>query len=146
MTSKIIVAVLFCKDYRICTEARKKGVRPPIHNCSQNYYSSSRAMESDGAIKLVGEIFEAYNKKVYIKYFLGDDDSTTRSLLVKKTDKNKGQLPDNYPSDVIFWADVNHRVKCMVKPLFALAQLSDTLSCCKKDDGLRIKRNFGWYF
>ena len=77
---------------------------------------------------------------------MGDDDSTTRSLLVKKTDKNKGQLPDDYPGDIIFWADVNHRVKCMVKPLFALAQLSDSLSCCKKDDCLRIKRNFGWYF
>ena len=67
---------------------------------SQNYYSSSRAMESDGAIKLVGEIFQAY-KKVYIKHFLGDNDSTTRSLLVKKTEKNEGQLPDDYPSDVI---------------------------------------------
>ena len=72
-------------------------------------------MESDGAVRLVKEIFEAYEKKVYIKHFLGDDDSTTRSLLVKECVNSKGLLPDDYSIDIIFWADVNHRIKCMVK-------------------------------
>ena len=68
-----------------------------------------------------------------MKEFLGDDDSTTRSLLTVSTEnKKKGKLPNDWPMDITFWADVNHWVKCMAKPLFALATLSDELSLCKK--------------
>ena len=71
-TNKIIGVVIYCKDCRICTEARKKGVPPPIHaNFPRNYDGSSKAMESDGPVKLAKEIFEAYKKNFYIKHFLG---------------------------------------------------------------------------
>ena len=137
-TNKIIGVILYCKDCHICIATRDRGEAPPLHpNCPHNYDGSPKSMESDGACKIVSEMFDNYNKKVYIKHFLGDDDSTTRSQLVIKTDKNKGHVPNDYPVKVLFWADVNHRVKCMVKPLFALAQLSQRISECKKDDALR---------
>ena len=93
---------------------------------------------------MVSRLFCQYNEKVYVKHFLGDDDSITRSFLVKKTANNNGKLPDNYPHDIAFWDDVNHWVKCMVKSLFALAMMSDKESLCTKGDALWIKRNFGW--
>ena len=59
-TNKIIGVVVFCKECRICNEARKKGIPPPIHpNCPKNYEGSTKAMESDGAMKLILEIFDA---------------------------------------------------------------------------------------
>ena len=114
ITNKIIGVVVFCKDCRKCMEAEKKGVPPEPHaNCPRNYNNSSKAMESDGAVKLVLQIHNQYNKMVCINHFLGNNDSTTRSLLLKKTDKNNGKLPEDYPLDLTFWADVNHCVKCM---------------------------------
>ena len=100
-------------------------------------------MESDGAVKLVLDVYEEHNKMVYVKHFLGDDDATTRSQLTKQSENNKGKLPKDYPFAIDFWADVNHRVKVLVKPIFALDQLSNEVSICQKTDSLRIKHNFG---
>ena len=126
-TNKIIDVVVYCKDCAKCAKAEARGEPPHIHeNCPCNYTASSKSMEADGAVKMVSRLFCKYNEKVYVKHFLGDDDSTTRSLLVKKTANNNGKLPDNYPHDIAFWADVNHRVKMM----------SDKESLCTKGDAL----------
>ena len=44
-----------------------------------------------------------------------------------------------------FLCDVGHRIKCMAKPFFSLANLSNRLSTCTKIDAMRVKRNIGWY-
>lgn len=44
-----------------------------------------------------------------------------------------------------FLCDINHRIKVMAKPFFALAGLSKRLSTCTKLNAIQIKRNIGWY-
>jgi len=144
-TKKIIGAIVFCKSCARCTKAESKGKVAQPHTCPRNYFQSPKSMESDGAVYMVSDVFNQYKEKVVVNHFLGDDDSTTRSLLKIPTPGKKGKLPAAYPQDINFWADVNHRVKSMVKGLFALADLPLTISVCTKGDALRIKRNFGYY-
>merc|ERR1712115_623384 len=92
------------------------------------------------------EIHEQYKGLVYFDNFLSDDDSTTRATLSLTSVNTKGKLPEECKYQPTFWADVNHRIKCMVKPLFALSGVPDSISECTMNDCLRIKRNFGWYF
>ena len=47
-------------------------------------------MESDGVVKLVTDVYEEYNRMLYVKHFLSDDDATTRSHLMKEGDSEKG--------------------------------------------------------
>ena len=92
---------------------------------------------------MFNEIYEEYNGLVYFDIFLSDDDSTTRATLSLTSNNAKGKLPEECLDQPTFWADINHRIKCMVKPLFALAGVSDSISECNMNDFLRIKRNFG---
>jgi len=144
-TQKIIGVAVYCKSCARCTKAETKNKVAAPHTCPRNYYQSPKSMEADGALLLVTEIFNQYKGKVTISHFLGDDDSTTRARLQKPTRNGKGALPVAYPADIAFWADVNHRVKSMVKGLFSLADLAQGISICTKGDALRIKRNFGYY-
>lgn len=43
-----------------------------------------------------------------------------------------------------FICDINHRIKCMAKPLFALSSLSKRHCICSNVDSLRVKRIIGW--
>jgi len=146
VTKKIIGVILFCNSCQKCSKAALRGVTVEEYLCPKKCFGAWKSMEADVVVLLITELFNEYNKKVFVQYFLDDNDSTTRSLLVKPEDKNKGKLPLIYPKDIIFWADINHWIKYMVIPLFALAQVPNSISSCTKGDALCIKRNFGWYF
>ena len=52
------------------------------------------------------------------------------------------------PKDVhqpIFLCDPSHRIKVMVKDVFALALMSNSKSECQKIDALRLKKYFGFW-
>ena len=141
-TKKIIGMKVYSKVCSVCDAKRKGPV--PEHECPKNWEGSSGAMESQGALELWQEIYDKYDGRVYFEHFLSDDDSTTRAILSKTKDNKKGCLPDDCRSPT-FWADVNHRIKCMAKPMFQLAALPDKISDLTKTDALRLKRNLGWY-
>ena len=51
---------------------------------------------------------------------------------------------DMVPSE--FLCDVGHRIKCMAKPLFSLANLSNRLSTRTKSDAMRMKKTSAGMF
>ena len=55
-----------------------------------------------------------------------------------------GDLPSSIIQP-IFLADPGHRIKCMAKPIFALANLSLKKSTCRKVHALRLKKYIGFY-
>lgn len=140
----VICYVCYSKHCKMGDLVRIEGEAIPVHDCPKNYEGkSSKSMEADGALRLFNDIFKKYKNKVYIKEFVSDDDSSTRKTLRCKIEDG-GDLPDNM-KEPIFLRDVNHHIKCMAKPFFALAALSNRLSIATKLDALRIKRNIGWY-
>ena len=73
-------------------------------------------MESQLALKLVHKLYDETGKKAFVKKLVTDDDATTRALL-SHTNK-KGKLRTDVPA-ITFLADPSHRVKVMVKSIFA---------------------------
>ena len=144
-TRKVIGHVIYSKWCRICQLSERKETVAPEHQCPRNYLEkSSKSMEADGAVELVTGVHTLCNEQVYVKNFVSDDDASTRNILKHKDGTNKGELPDSMTPPE-FLCDINHRVKVMAKPFFALASLPKRLSTCTKLDAIRIKRNIGWY-
>ena len=145
-TRKVIGHVTYSKWCRVCSNAYlKNSAKGKEHICPMNYSGkSSKSMEPDGAVKLVTDIHYKYNKRTYVNKFVSDDDSSTRKILTHEEGNNKGELPPSMRPPQ-FLCDVNHRIKVMAKPFFALAGLSKRMSTCSKLDAIRIKRNLGWY-
>ena len=100
-------------------------------------------MEADAALYMFKHLHETYDNKLYVEKFISDDDSSTRNLLCHPMEHKNGALPLDMASPT-FLCDVGHRIKCMAKPFFSLANLSNRLSTCTKSDALRIKRNIDW--
>ena len=71
-----------------------------------------------------------------------DDDSTMRSHL--KNINKGGKLPNNILTP-IFLADPSHRIKVMLKPIFAMVTDTKDPDKCKAVDAARIKRYASYY-
>ena len=99
-------------------------------------------MEADAAVEMCTHIFNQFGGSVKIGRFISDDDASTRKWL---NPEENSDLPKGFKRP-IFLADLNHRIKVLSKPIFALASLGKRTSTCSKGDALRLKRNFAWYF
>jgi hypothetical protein len=128
--------------------------------CSKNYDGSSKGMEGVGAHRNVKKIFD--NCNCYIRYYVMDDDGSTKRVLKWKLSEFKkavaegritdageeytaknGMLDINHPF-ITFLADKNHRVRTYASAIFKLAYDSKANSLCTKVDAERLKRNFGY--
>ena len=120
------------------------GEEPPEHeDCHRNYTSgSSKAMEATAALDLIVELHRETN--VGIEAIVSDDDSTMRAHLHHIDTYKGGKLPLSVPQP-IFLCDPSHRIKVMVKEIFALALSSKAKSDCEKIDALRLKKYLGCY-
>ena len=57
------------------------GNIPKKHKCSMNYEGkSSKAMETDGALRMALKIHARYKGKVYTSEFVSDDDASTQKI------------------------------------------------------------------
>ena len=74
---------------------------------------------------------------------MSDDDASARNLLTNGP--NNPHLLDTFPTPT-FLANLNHRIKCIAKPIFGLAAMNKGISRVIRGDALRIKRNYAWYF
>ena len=129
---------VFSKWCRTCDMERENGERVPDHICPKNYGGkSSKSMEADAALNMFKHLYETYDNKVYIEQFISDDDSSTRNLLCHPTEHKNGALSLDMASPT-FLCDVGHRIKCMAKPFFSLANLSNRLWTCTKSDALLL--------
>ena len=75
---------------------------------------------------------------IRIEFVVSDDDSTMRANLHHIGTHKNGKLPilAHQPK---FLCDPSHRIKVMVKDIFALALMSKTKSNSEKIDAMRLK-------
>ena len=133
----------YCKTWRTnhpVTEA------PPMHHCFVNHEGSSGSMEPKAVCNMYLRLF---NKRVIVKRFVADDDSSIKARLkwsnedykiIHNTTQvprimnsngnltsrpNHGKVPAHMPEPT-FVADPNHRRKTMTNGLYALAALVNT--------------------
>ena len=74
LSKNIITAVDSSEMCRLCSLSKENGVYPSEHVCSRNYAGSSKATEIDAALHLHTELFESYNKCVFLKAIVADND------------------------------------------------------------------------
>ena len=137
---KVVCMVVYSKKCTVCDIAIAMGEEPMEHeDCVRNYRTgSSKAMEATAALEL---ILDLHSKRVGVEFIVSDDDSTMRAHL-RHIGSDKGKLPLDV-AEPTFLCDPSHRIKVMVKDMFALALMSKTKSECEKIDALRIKKYLG---
>ena len=96
-------------------------------------------METSAALETV---LELHKKGVSVEFIVSDNDSTMRAHLKHEGTGKNAKLPKEVHQP-IFLCDPSHRLKVMVKDVFALAIMGDSKSECKKIDALRLKKYFG---
>ena len=111
----------------------------PRHKCNVNHSGSSGSMESKLALSMVTEICRETNGAANVGKLVTDDDSTMRANNKHKINNNKGKLDENIPEPT-FLSDPGHRVKVMVKKLFARVSKNKDPNKIKNIDALPIKK------
>lgn len=171
ITKKIMSYIVYAKDCRICHNAKKTGLKPFDHTCPKNFEGSSKSMEASGAVEMVTNMWRKTKDWVsapWIRTFVSDDDSSTRSNLENSTQdkldakiisewpwiingrgnkvqafpksKDKGKLPLDIRPPWQFVADPSHRQKVFGKAFYKLV----LLKLGTQVDAERMKRNFGY--
>ena len=102
-----------------------------------NHTGLSGSMKSSLALKLIEKLHEDTKQKVYVHELVTDDNATTRTILTHT--HKKCRLSRNVPQPV-FLADPCHRVKAMVKPIFARVSKTKDLNRIRNIDAMRIKK------
>ena len=98
-----------------------------------NYLTgSSEAMEASDALEL---LLQLWALGVEIEFIVSDDDSTMRAHLKHIGTHKNGKLP-LYILMLLFLCNPSHRIKVMVKDIFALALASNSKIECQKIDAL----------
>ena len=96
-------------------------------------------MQSALALSMVDDIFRNTHEKTFIGEMVTDDDSTIRAVL--SHNEKKGRLAPDVPPPK-FLADPGHRIKVMVKPIFAKVSKTKPI---KNIDAMRIKKYTSCY-
>ena len=99
-------------------------------------------MECSLALNLTQKIYNGTQKKASIGEIVTDDDTTMRSNIRHNGDKAK--LPLHVP-EPRFLADPTHRIKVMVRNIFAKAVKSKNVQKIKTIDALRTKKYTSLY-
>ena len=87
--------------------------------CLINYESSSGAMESKLAVRMIHDTWNKSGKKVTIGTIVADDDSTLKANTKNKN--NRGLLDDDIETPK-FLADPSHRIKCIIRSVYKLVK------------------------
>ena len=142
-SGKVIAMLVYSKKCTKCDVAIAMGEEPQDHeDCPRNYLTgSSKAMEASAALDLY---LQLAGKGIGIEHIVSDDDSTMRAHLSHIGTHKHGMLPLHI-NQPVFLCDPSHRIKAMVKDVFALALSSKENSECEKIDALRLKKYLGCY-
>nr|XP_034316705.1 uncharacterized protein LOC117686129 [Crassostrea gigas] len=80
-TGKIVGYSVRNKFCRQCDNATERNQLPPPHNCKRNWTGSSKSMEPDMVVDLIGQ---AVQKGVQIEGLVADDDTTCTKICLQK--------------------------------------------------------------
>jgi hypothetical protein len=157
----------FCKAYK---KKNPDALFVPDHRCWKTHTGSSKAMEAQGCLDLVVDMYD--NKRCIVKGIVIDDDATTKAtvrwsnqdwmlnnntnrpprVLLKtgneqgkyKSRPNKGKLPRHIPEPA--WVhDPNHRKRVLTGDLHKLlaSKVSNRFTMTKMDIS-RLGKNYGY--
>ena len=114
----------------------------PQHKCNSSHDGSSGSMESTLYRQILEETTEKTNTRVSVGTLVTDDDSTLRShcRLLEHGDK----LCEGVPEPT-FLADSSHRVKVILKPIFAMVASTKNPGEVKHVDALRLRKYTSCY-
>ncbi len=118
---------------RTCDNAKKKDREASHHFCGCNYEGSAKSMEPSAARHLIKELCEESKGRLFAGTLVGDDDST-----MKNHCSYEGGLARNIPEPK-WLADPSHRIKVIMKPVFALAKKPMKDSPVTMSDAKRLK-------
>ena len=107
-----------------------------------NHSGSSGLVECALALNMAVDVNNFTNKKAFIGEMITDDDTTIRANI--KHTYQKAKLPIDVPAPR-FLSDPNHRIKVMIKPIFARATKTRDNKRIKMIDALRIKKYTSLY-
>ena len=96
-------------------------------------------MEASAALEMVVDLAK---EGIGVEFVVSDDDSTMRANLHHIGTHKNGKLPTSAHQPK-FLCDPSHRIKVMVKDIFALALQSKTKSNAEKIDAMRLKKYCG---
>ena len=118
---------------RTCENAKKNNREASHHFCPCNYEGSAKSMEASSARHLIKELCEESRGRLFAGTLVGDDDSTMKSHC-----SYEGGLPTTIPEPK-WLADPSHRIKVIMKPVFALARKPIKDSPVTMSDAKRLK-------
>ena len=114
----------------------------PQHKCNANHDGYSDSMESTLCRLMLEEVTEKADARVSVGTLITDDDGTLRShcsLL-----EHEGKLKEGVPEPT-FLADPSHRVKVMLKPIFAMVTSTKNPDEVKHVEALRLRKYTSCY-
>ena len=93
------------------------------HFCVRNYDGSSGAMESDGLLLILIELYKKYGDNIYIETVVTDDDTKIKKYLTyprykRRGWKNHGGCLPLHITEPKWFADPTHRAKCVAGVFF----------------------------
>ena len=87
----VVLYIVLSKHCLICARSKKMGKEAKVHSCPMDYEGlGPKSIETDGALQKCMKIYKKYKGKVYVREFVSDNDSSTRSLLTNNSDDGKG--------------------------------------------------------
>lgn len=113
-TGKVIDYSVRSKTCKICENAERKNTPPAPHECTRNWTGSSKSMEPDMIVEMVGRTLE---KGVRMEGLVGDDDTTAITRINKELDPNIQKQSDK-----------NHVKKNIANSLYNLQKTHKSLS------------------
>ncbi len=108
------------------------------------------AMESDGLLLLLKQLYDKYKKNVFVEIVVTDDDTKIKKYIsypqyaARGWVNHGGVLPRHIP-EPIWFADPTHRAKCVAGVFFEMTKgkVSDTRA--SKLDALRMKKYYSYF-
>ena len=93
------------------------------HECVQNYDGSLGAMESDGLLPILKELYDQYENKTYVETVVTDNDTRiknycTHPSYLPRGVKNIGGCLSAYMIEPKWFADPTYRDKCVAGVFF----------------------------
>jgi len=120
------------------------------HLCTRNYDGTSGAMEVADLLLMMIETEAKYEGQIFLDYVVTDDDTKKKQIISHAkyfpNGKNNigGCLPLSIP-EPNWYANLNHRAKCVAGAFFELTKGNKSATWAHKLDNFMIKKYYSYY-
>ena len=120
------------------------------HVCVQNYDGSSGAVESDGLLLILKQLYVKYKDSVYVEIVVTDDDTKIKKYVsypkyAARGWKNTGGVLPSFIPEPKWLADPTHRAKCVAGVFFEMTKGAASDTRATKLDALRMKKYYSYF-